>query len=222
MNSSSCGSLTLRTISAAPQRSSRDERTSAPAWEKRSSGSAEPSPARDSTRTRCPARTSSRTPSGVAATRYSLSLTSRGTPTITNAPPRPRPQEAYPRNIGALVNDGSARDGGARLVLTRGEKDREHGLDVLQLAGRRLLDSSPERHAHDLDALLAGAVRDRRRVGAIEMEALVGHARRGQERAEGVDVVRLVAGLLDELTDRAVARGFSLDVQETGRHLERL
>src|SRR5919106_4442928 len=46
---------------------------------------ADPSPAPDSTNTRCPATASSRTPAGVTATRYSLSLTSRGIPTITAA-----------------------------------------------------------------------------------------------------------------------------------------
>src|SRR4051794_30643802 len=41
----------------------------------------EPSPAPRSTSTVCPARTSSVTPAGVSATRYSRFLTSRGTPT---------------------------------------------------------------------------------------------------------------------------------------------
>src|SRR3954451_24207576 len=41
----------------------------------------EPSPAPCSTSTSCPARTSSVTPAGVSATRYSRFLTSRGTPT---------------------------------------------------------------------------------------------------------------------------------------------
>src|SRR6266508_2810450 len=50
----------------------------------------EPAPAPSSTRTWCPAAVSSRAPSGVSATRYSLSLTSLGTPTITVWPfPRP-------------------------------------------------------------------------------------------------------------------------------------
>src|SRR3954468_21001596 len=223
MNSSSCGSLTLRTISAPPQTSSAVERTSAPACEKRSSGSAEPSPAPDSTRTRWPARTSSRTPSGVAATRYSLSLTSRGTPTITNAPPRSRPQEAYRR--GRRRGTGASAAPGGRfvvpLVLPGGEQDREDGLHVLELARRRLLHGPGERHAHDLDALFAATAGDRRRVGPVEMEAFVGHPGRGQERAERTDVARLMARLLDELADGAVARGLALHVEEPSGNLER-
>src|SRR6185436_14715072 len=50
----------------------------------------EPSPAPSWIRTWCPVAVSSRAPSGVSATRYSLSLTSLGTPTIT-ASPFPRP-----------------------------------------------------------------------------------------------------------------------------------
>src|ERR671919_2127493 len=42
----------------------------------------EPLPASCSTRTSCPLTTSSRTPAGVMATRYSLSFSSRGTPTL--------------------------------------------------------------------------------------------------------------------------------------------
>src|SRR5436305_2135923 len=48
---------------------------------------AEPSPAPACTNTWCPASTSSRTPAGVNATRYSSSLTSLGTPTLTTASP---------------------------------------------------------------------------------------------------------------------------------------
>src|SRR3989440_10257714 len=48
---------------------------------------AEPSPAPACTNTWCPASTSSRTPAGVRATRYSSSLTSLGTPTLTTASP---------------------------------------------------------------------------------------------------------------------------------------
>src|SRR5581483_3887499 len=43
----------------------------------------EPSPAPLCTYTSCPASTSSRTPAGVSATRYSSDLTSVGTPTFT-------------------------------------------------------------------------------------------------------------------------------------------
>src|SRR4029450_9747252 len=51
----------------------------------------EPAPASSWIRTWCPVALSSRAPSGVNATRYSLSLTSLGTPTITASPfPRPR------------------------------------------------------------------------------------------------------------------------------------
>src|SRR4029077_20896922 len=57
---------------------------------------ADPSPAPDWTTTPCPACTSSRTPPGVAATRYSLSFTSVGIPTIMRMPSRRlAPSEAY-------------------------------------------------------------------------------------------------------------------------------
>src|SRR6476619_4555449 len=55
-----------------------------PAATKSSSVIAEPAPAPACTTTSCPACTSSRTPSGVAATRYSCVLTSVGIPTITS------------------------------------------------------------------------------------------------------------------------------------------
>src|SRR6266545_567353 len=47
---------------------------------------AEPSPAPFWTMTPCPASTSSRTPDGVSATRYSSALISVGTPTFTRRP----------------------------------------------------------------------------------------------------------------------------------------
>src|SRR6266511_3040861 len=80
--SSGMGSLTLRIISACRQTWSAVSIMSAPARSYRCSYSDEPSPAPFWTRTRCPAWVSSRAPSGVRATRYSLSLTSLGTPTI--------------------------------------------------------------------------------------------------------------------------------------------
>src|SRR5262245_40936546 len=77
------GSLTLRIMSAASHTSRAEGTNSAPARAYRSDDSDDPAPASCSTTTRCPAAVSSRAPSGVRATRYSLSLTSLGTPTIT-------------------------------------------------------------------------------------------------------------------------------------------
>src|SRR6516165_11235943 len=67
------------------QTSSGPGRMAAPAATKSASGIAEPVPASRSTNTSWPARTSSCTPAGVIATRYSWFLTSLGTPTFMTA-----------------------------------------------------------------------------------------------------------------------------------------
>src|SRR5436853_7243657 len=75
------GSFTF-TTSWADQASS-SPTSSAPMALSSVSSMADPSPAPRSTRTRWPWATSSRTPSGVSATRFSPGLVSDGTPTIT-------------------------------------------------------------------------------------------------------------------------------------------
>src|SRR3954468_11187902 len=80
-SSSGCGSLTLQTSSAA-QASSAVGTTFAPAAWYSPSSMADDRPAPVSTRTSTPCSQSSRTPSGVIATRCSLFLTSPGTPTV--------------------------------------------------------------------------------------------------------------------------------------------
>jgi len=55
---------------------------------KSSFGIDEPTPASRSMNTSCPFRTSSCTPDGVIATRYSWFLTSRGMPTFMGMPPQ--------------------------------------------------------------------------------------------------------------------------------------
>src|ERR1700733_8839207 len=80
--SSAIGSLTLRIRSPSAHTSSAVGRIFAPAVMKSSSGMDEPSPALASMTTSWLLRTSSCTPAGVIATRYSLSLISRGIPTF--------------------------------------------------------------------------------------------------------------------------------------------
>ena len=79
-NSSSFGSFTLTTI-CCDQASAAVGTMSAPAATKSASVIDAPSPAPVSTQTWMPWRSSSRTPSGVIATRCSAVLTSFGTPT---------------------------------------------------------------------------------------------------------------------------------------------
>src|SRR4051812_13711951 len=69
-------------MSASPKTACASGRMRAP-WERYSSSAiAEPSPAPACTTTSCPCSTSSRTPAGVSATRYSSVLISVGTPTF--------------------------------------------------------------------------------------------------------------------------------------------
>ena len=77
-DSSGCGSFTLQTSSARSQTSAAVGTISAPAAAYSASAIAEFAPAPLSTSTSTPCWDSSRTPSGVIATRCSLFLTSRG------------------------------------------------------------------------------------------------------------------------------------------------
>src|SRR5438445_6349625 len=89
LSSPGWGSFTLTTSGAA--QASSCPTISAPAALSSESSMAEPSPPPRSTSTRWPWATSSRTPSGVRAARFSPGLVSAGTPTIT-AGPRSRAQ----------------------------------------------------------------------------------------------------------------------------------
>ena len=84
-NSSGCGSLTLHTSSASAQMSSAVGTMVAPARTNSASVIEDSSPAPAWIRIGTPRWDSSRTPSGVIATRCSLSLTSVGTPTANGA-----------------------------------------------------------------------------------------------------------------------------------------
>src|SRR4051812_32649090 len=71
----------------------------------------EPTPAVDSTNTSCPCTTSSWTPAGVMATRYSLFLISFGTPTRIGLtlplPAPPRRRGGSPASLGSARFEGS-------------------------------------------------------------------------------------------------------------------
>src|SRR3954453_16940118 len=82
--SSAIGSLTLSTISPSPQASSAGSTIEAPAATYSASSIDEPTPASFSMTTSWPWATSSWTPMGVMATRYSWFLTSLGTPINTD------------------------------------------------------------------------------------------------------------------------------------------
>src|SRR5512132_4289452 len=117
----------------------------------------EPAPAPSSTRTWCPAAVSSRAPSGVSATRYSLSLTSLGTPTIT-VWPFPRPgcgKRTRPGDDAGVASDRLDRvhEPGARHALELvfpafGEHDARAGDEVGHRAGdQHLVGARERRHA---------------------------------------------------------------------------
>src|SRR6266511_309479 len=133
------GSLTLRIMSAWRHTSSAEPTNSAPARLYRSPCSDEPSPAPSWTSTWWPAAVSSRAPSGVSATRYSLSLTSLGTPTIT-VWPFPRPgcgKRTRPGDDAGVASDrlDRAHEPGARHALelvfpALGEHDARTGDEI--------------------------------------------------------------------------------------------
>src|SRR5690606_25374251 len=103
-------------------------RIRAPAPRKSSSGMDDPSPAPAWTYTSCPERTSSFTPAGVIATRYSWFLTSRGTPTFMGPPPqsglrvRPRCRDAGtdPGSPGGAASHSTAGRAGGHVSPARG------------------------------------------------------------------------------------------------------
>src|SRR4030095_15361421 len=80
--SDAIGSLTLTIISARDQTAAAELTISAPALTYSSSVMPDPSPALVSTSTLWPPEVSALTPAGINPTRYSLSLTSFGRPTI--------------------------------------------------------------------------------------------------------------------------------------------
>src|SRR5919198_1905740 len=163
----------------------------------------EPSPAPVSIRTSCPARVSSLAPSGVRATRYSWSLTSFGTPTITRTP---CPRRLQPTPMG---DPGGSRSGPARLH----EHDGERGLRVPDPACARGADQVFERHADELDPRLGVTRRFRSRRGQEQMDVLVHETGRGVAPPEELDRLVAVAGLLEELARGARQRVLALHVE---------
>ncbi len=85
--STACGSLTLTTMSASANTAWASGRIFAPCETYSASPIADPSPAPAWTTTSWPCSTSSRTPAGVSATRYSSVLISVGTPTFMGSFP---------------------------------------------------------------------------------------------------------------------------------------
>src|SRR5947199_1103317 len=202
MKSNSCGtgSFTFMIMSAARHTSSADDTNCAPAFLYRSSGSDEPSAAPSSMSTVCPASTSSRAPSGVRATRNSLSLTSRGTPTITRPPLFAGPSLPPP---------------------VAGKKEGDRGLRIGDPSAAHGVEGVVELHRDDLDALVLGPAAPFRSAQE-ELDALVGEAERGVDRAETFDLACRVPGLLPKLSDRAFLGRLPLHVEDPGRDLERL
>src|SRR5688500_8986529 len=182
-----------------------------------------PSPAPCSTRTRWPASVSSRTPTGVIATRYSWSFSSRGMPTsMVAAFPSQVHRRAWARQVyetGAAGSGGPAgRPAGRgvrrwplRLVgrprpgqLEAVEAERDQGLGVARRAGRpphRLL----ERQAHHLDALLLPvggrgvALDGGDALGQVQVEHLVAPPGGGVEAGQEGEGAALDPQLLGQL-----------------------
>ena len=186
-----------------------------------------PAPADASTTTRCPARTSSRTPSGVAATRYSLSLTSFGIPTSTRAcllvlsPPGARSTSAGVRSAQAYSTrlwnapSASGSDGRPAAIssasggLGVADPARPGGVDHALRTG-----STPQLDAPARPAPMA-RLRCAPRTGARTRRS----TRPSGRAAEELDRRVAVAGLLEELAARGAERVLALDVQEPGRDL---
>src|ERR1700745_1940203 len=218
--SSAIGSLTLRIMSPSPHTSSAVGRIFAPAVTKSSSGMDDPVPASASMSTWWPPRTSSCTPAGVIATRYSWFLISRGIPTfmavlpdcgasllvrgISGAEPLiPLCPRSIPRQY------GQGRDPG--VPLTR--EDLAH----------RLVERQPGRHELGLLALrheVAFVLRDELQVaGEEDTQALGAEAGRGVVVGEYPPVPRPVTGLLEQLPPRRRPRRLPGDVAQAGRDL---
>src|SRR5436305_967978 len=132
--SSGWGSLTPTISSAAPNTSAAPATICAPCAEKSSSRIAEPSPAPLCTTTSCPLSTSSRTPAGVNATRYSSVLTSVGSPTFKRSIPPRRPRTSTsPAQVGCPIRAVVHVHPMTRLF----EHRAQDLLDLLELLGTR-------------------------------------------------------------------------------------
>src|SRR5215211_5664414 len=155
---------------------------------------AEPSPAPAWTTTSCPCSTSSRTPDGVSATRYSSALISVGTPTFTRGP-RLSSQGSWHQlaaTEGQPEVDPVARgvQRAARELLYPPDAVAQRVPVAIKLAGRALplavaLDERLER-AHQLAAVGALALLDRRedRVAEEPQRVVVLQRQEQLERAE--------------------------------------
>src|SRR5689334_25164247 len=218
--SSAIGSLTLRIMSPSPHTSSAVGRIFAPAVTKSSSGMDDPFPAPASMSTWWPPRTSSCTPAGVIATRYSWFLISRGIPTFM-----------------AVLPDGGASllfrgiSGAEPLIpLCPRSIPRQYGQGrdpVVQLTGEdlahRLVQRQPGRHQLGFLALrheVAFALRDELQVaGEEDTQALGAEAGRAVVVREHPPVPRPVPGLLEQLPPRRRPRQLPGDVAQAGRDL---
>src|SRR5439155_26069044 len=116
----------------------------------------DPAPAPSCRSTWCPEWVSSRTPSGVSATRYSLSLTSAGTPTITptsldggHCPPA----TFRNRSAGQHSHSACAGDSGVAVRPTTpgGQQETGHRLGVTNATLRRQVDRLEQGEPQYLD-----------------------------------------------------------------------
>src|SRR6202453_597520 len=218
--SGSIGSLTLRIMSPSAHTSSAVGRIFAPAVMKSSSGMDEPSPALASMTTSWLLRTSSCTPAGVIATRYSLSLISRGIPTFMAVLPR----------WGASLLLGYICS--AQLVIPVGpgsirRHDGQGRGPVVQLAGEDLAHRLVQRQRGREDGrflVLGDEVtfggRDGFGVpGKEDAKALGAVAGRGIVIGEHPPVAGPVACLFRQLPLRGGPRRLAADVAQAGRDL---
>src|SRR5512132_791381 len=231
--------------SASPQTSSAVSSTVAPDFSNSWSVMELPSPAPCSTSTRWPASVSSRTPTGVIATLYSWSLSSRGMPTSMVAAFRSsRPhRRARARQVYETGRGGSGRPAGrpagrgvrrgpVRLVGCPGpgqlepvQAERDQGLGVPRGAGgppQRLL----EGQAHHLDALLLpvgrrGVTLDRLdALGQVQVEHLVAPPGGGVEGGQERQGAALDPQLLGQLAAERVLDRLAVDVVLARRDLQ--
>src|SRR5580692_10304542 len=135
--SSAIGSFTLRIRSPVCHTSSAVESVFAPAVMKSSSGIDDPTPAPASMNTSCPPRTSSCTPAGVIATRYSWFLISRGIPTFI----------LHSSRATLLLGFWCIRRPKAgEVTMTRIHGQYAHGRHaIMQVTGQNLLHCLPQR-----------------------------------------------------------------------------
>src|SRR3954447_26234150 len=182
-------------MSASPKTASASGRIRAPCSAYSPSGIADPSPAPCCTTTSCPRSTSSRTPAGVSATRYSSVLISVATPTFMC--------------VGLSLPLGS----GHELAAAQGQPELDAVAGAAQVAARQLLDladpvaqrvavavQAPRgglplpvaldeglERAHELAAVVALAVLDRPEQRLAEQAQRVG-VLRGEQQLEGAQV----------------------------------